>query len=68
MDFVKDIGIDQERGQTGLRAKMDRPAAMVGPVKIGGIRIPKNPAAEGYETRMSLAVWRICWHGILGAA
>lgn len=51
MDFVEDIWVREERAEAGLGAKIDRPAAVLGARKVGGVGVAKAASAEGDELR-----------------
>ena len=46
MDFVKDIGVCEERAKTGLRAEIEGPAMVFDARKISGIGVLEYPSAE----------------------
>jgi hypothetical protein len=52
MNFIEDIGVSEERAETGFRAQIDRPAAILHAWKISWIRITEDSSTEGDEARM----------------
>ncbi len=51
MRFVKGIRVGAERLEAGLRAEIDRPAAILEAREIGGIGVAEDPPAEGDKAR-----------------
>jgi hypothetical protein len=51
MDFIEEIGIGEERAETGFGAKVNGPAAMLNTGEIRGIGVAKSPPAQGDKTR-----------------
>lgn len=52
MDFIKGIGVSEERAETGFGAEIDRAAAILDAREVGRISVTKDPSAEGDEARM----------------
>jgi hypothetical protein len=51
MDFIEEIGIGEERAETGSGAKVNGPAAIVSTGEIRGIGVVKFPPTQGDKTR-----------------
>ncbi len=58
MSFVKGIWVGAEGVEAGLRAEIDRPAAIFEAREIGWIGIAKLSPAEGHEARVFLLFGR----------
>src|SRR5690349_5861901 len=59
MGLVEDIRIGQKCTETGIGAKVDRPAAVFDPREISRVRVTKDAAAESDEARLSLLRRRV---------
>ena len=62
MHFIKDIRVDQERAETELGAKIDRPVAIWDAWEIGWVRITEFSSAQGDEAGKFLLIRRVFGH------
>ena len=63
MYFIENIRVGQQRAETRLRAEIDRPSAILGAGKVGGISVAKNPTAQGHKLVLLLLLpENNCWH------
>ena len=62
MHFIEEIGVSQERAETGFGAKIDRPAAILDVRKIGRVRVAEFSATQGDEARIFLFFQRLFGH------
>jgi hypothetical protein len=59
MDFIEDVWVGKERAKAGLRAEIDRPAAVLGAREIGRVGVAEDPTAKRNEVWMLLLFQRI---------
>lgn len=62
MDFIEDIRVGQECAQAGLRAEIDRPAAILDAREIGGIRVAEFSPAQADKLLIFLLLRRLLRH------
>lgn len=49
MDFVENIRVGEESTEAGFSAKQNRPSAIFGAGKVGGVSVTEDASAEGDE-------------------
>ena len=62
MDSIEDLRVSQERTETEIGAKIDRPAAILDAREIGWVRITEFSSAQGDEARIFLLIQSMFRH------